>query len=410
MKMTPIILFIIFLFLIEMYSFFGLKATLLIDKKLVFNLLFFGQTLITIIGMIVMFKAFSKLPVNQSFLLNITIGFTFSLIVAKLLFTSFFLVEDLMRGFLWLFQSAIQFRSAEFLTRSYFWGWSTFIFGGTFMLLLNYGVWFGKYHYKVHHKTLSFKNLPESFDGFKIAQLSDAHLGTFDNFKKVQKGLKLLQDQNPDLIVFTGDLVNNVAEEARIYIEEFKKLSAPYGKYTILGNHDYGDYARWKTGDEKTQNLDQLIEIGNQMGFTWLDNKHVPLSKNNDTLYLAGVENWGLPPFPQYGNLEKAIQGIDSTDFIVLLSHDPTHWRQEVLKTAKNVALTLSGHTHGMQFGIELGKFKWSPVKYKYSDWADLYQKGEQFLYVNRGFGNIGYPGRVGIRPEITIIELKKTK
>jgi predicted MPP superfamily phosphohydrolase len=408
--MTPIILFIIFLFLIEIYSFFGLKATLLIDKKLIFNLLFFSQTLITVIGMFVMFKAFSNLPINQSFLLNITIGFTFSLIVAKLLFTSFFLVEDLLRGFLWLFQSAIQFRSTEFLSRSIFWGWATFIFGGTFMLLLNYGVWFGKYYYKVHHKTLSFQNLPKSFDGFKIVQISDAHLGTFDNFKKVKKGLELLQQQNPDIIVFTGDLVNNVAEEAQIYIDEFKKLSAPYGKFTILGNHDYGEYVRWKTKDEKDQNLSKLIEIGNQMGFTWLDNKHVALSKNNDTLYLAGVENWGLPPFPQYGNLEKAIDGISPSDFIILLSHDPTHWRQEVLKTAKNVALTLSGHTHGMQFGFELGKFKWSPVKYKYSDWADLYKQGEQYLYVNRGFGNIGYPGRVGIRPEITLIELKKTK
>ena len=408
--MFALIIFILFLAIIDVYAFFGLRASLFTVKPLVYSLIYATTTLLTIIGVIVMVKAFSNLPANQSFILNLTIGLTFSLIVAKLLFTTLFMVEDVLRGFLWLFQSAMNFRMTEFISRSYIWGLFSFSIGLVMLLLLNYGVLFGKYHYKVHHKILTFKNLPESFNGFKIAQLSDMHLGTFDNMKKVKKGLKLLQMQNPDVIVFTGDMVNNKADEALIYIDAMKELSAPYGKYTIMGNHDYGDYVRWKNTAEKEQNEMHLAQLEKQMGFEWLNNMNVPLTKNGDTLHLAGVENWGLPPFPQHGNLKKALTGLSADDFVVLLSHDPTHWREEVLKIAPNVALTLSGHTHGMQFGFELGKYRWSPVKYKYPDWADLHKSNNQYLYINRGFGHIGYPGRVGIRPEITIIELQKAE
>jgi predicted MPP superfamily phosphohydrolase len=410
MKMFALILFLLFLVIIDVYAFFGLRASLFALNPLAFNLIYAATSLLTIVGVVVMVNAFSNLPINQSFILNFVIGLTFSLIVAKLLFTTLFIVEDVLRGFLWLFQSAMNFRMTEFISRSYIWGLFSLSIGFAIMLLLNYGVLFGKYHYKVHHKTLTFKNLPESFNGFKIAQLSDMHLGTFDNINKVKKALTLLQMQNPDVIVFTGDMVNNKADEALIYIDVMKELSAPYGKYTIMGNHDYGDYVRWKNSAEKEQNEMHLAQIEKQMGFEWLNNMNVPITKNGDTLHLAGVENWGLPPFPQHGNLRQALTGLSADDFVVLLSHDPTHWREEVLKFAPNVALTLSGHTHGMQFGFELGKYRWSPVKYKYPDWADLHESNKQYLYVNRGFGHIGYPGRVGIRPEITIIELLKAE
>lgn len=408
--MIPVIIFILFLVAIDVYSFFGLKGALFTPPSVYFKIGYIVSIALTIFGVIMMFQMFARQVFNQTAFMNIAIGLGFSIIVAKLIFASFFLVEDVMRSFLWLFQSAMKFRASEFISRSYIWGLVVFVFGSSLMLLLNYGVWFGKYHYKVHHKTLYFNNLPESFDGFKIAQVSDLHLGTFDNKKKVQKGFTLLQQQHPDAIVFTGDMVNNRAEEATPYIDMMKELRAPYGKFTIWGNHDYGDYVPWKNEQERQENLDKLEAAEQQMGLQWLNNKHVPFSKNGDTIYLAGVENWGLKPFPQYGELDSALANISPTDFTVLLSHDPTHWREKVLESDKNVELTLSGHTHGMQFGIELGQFRWSPVKYKYPDWAGLHHKNGQYLYVNRGFGHIGYPGRLGIRPEITVIELKRKK
>lgn len=405
--MLAVFIFILFLIAIDVYSFFGLRS-FFSDNLTLFHWAYFAGVVLTIIGLITMFSMFGKGVVNQSVLQNSLTTLAFSIIVAKLLFTSFFLVEDIFRGFLWLFQSAANFRVAEFISRSYVWGLISLIIGSTFFILLNYGNFIGKYHYKVHHKTLEFENLPDAFDGFKIAQLSDQHLGTFDRFEKVKQGLELLQKENPDVIVSTGDMVNNKAEEALPYITLFKNLHAPYGKFTIWGNHDYGDYVQWQNGQDKENNLAKLARIEKDMGFSWLNNKHLPLSKGSDTIYLAGVENWGLKPFPQYGKLEEAIQGLTSDDFIVLLSHDPTHWSEVVNKANTKVELTLSGHTHGMQFGFELGKWRWSPVKYKYKNWADLHEFNARYLYVNRGFGHIGYPGRVGIRPEITIIELKK--
>ncbi|MDA3892854.1 MAG: metallophosphoesterase [Salinivirgaceae bacterium] len=405
--MLPLILFILFILITDIYSYFGLRSALFAQHLATYTIIYIIISVLTISGILVMIKSFSHLPSNQSFGLNLIIGLTFSIIIAKLHFSTLFLIEDILRGFLWLFQSALNFRLTEFISRSYIWALFSLGSGILIATLLNYGVVFGKYHFKVHHKTLTFDHLPIAFNGFKIAQVSDMHLGSFDNIKKVEKGLHMLQNENPDVIVFTGDLVNNKADEALIYIDAMKNLRAPYGKYTIMGNHDYGDYARWNSQKERTENIEQLNQIQQQMGFQWLNNAHSSISKENDTIYIAGVENWGLPPFPQYGNIQTTLNGIKESDFVVLLSHDPTHWREQVLKTLPKIALTLSGHTHGMQFGIEIGKFKWSPVKYKYKDWAGLFEKNNQYLYVNRGYGNIGYPGRLGIRPEITIIELR---
>ncbi|ATL47745.1 phosphohydrolase [Chitinophaga caeni] len=271
-----------------------------------------------------------------------------------------------------------------------------------------HGIWKGKYQYKVHKLSLEFDNLPEKFDGFQITQLSDIHAGSFDNPAAVAEGIRVANKQGSDIIVFTGDMVNNVATEMLPWIETFSGLQAPMGKYSILGNHDYGDYVPWKDTEEKAANLQHLEQIHEQTGFRLLKNEYILLEKDGERIALAGVENWGKKGFAQYGDLRLATDGIPGDMFKVLLSHDPSHWEAEVLDHSQDVQLMLAGHTHGMQFGLEALGMRWSPAKYIYPQWAGIYEKGGKFLYVNRGFGFLGFPGRVGILPEITVITLKK--
>lgn len=272
---------------------------------------------------------------------------------------------------------------------------------------LIYGILKGKYNYKIHQVKLYFDDLPKSFEGFKITQLSDIHSGSFTDKIAVEKGILLANQQKSDLIVFTGDLVNNRADEMDEWIDSFKKLEAPYGKYSILGNHDYGDYIKWDSDAKKEQNLDRLKEIHKEIGFDLLLNSNRKIKKNGEEFSLVGIENWGLRGFHQYGDLDKALKGVNEKDFKILLSHDPSHWEEVTLKHHQHIHLTLSGHTHGMQFGIEIpGFIKWSPIKYIYKQWAGAYRKNGKYIYVNRGFGFLGYPGRVGIMPEITVISL----
>jgi len=407
--MIPFLIFILFILGIETYSYYGLKASLFSGNK-IFSYLFVATTLITLVGVVMLLITARTEYSNIKLSVNLMFGLAFSFILAKLFASSVFLFEDILRGFSWLVQSVIRFRLAEIPVRSNLGGIVALTLATILIVSMNYGVLFGRYQFKTHRQVLEFENLPEAFDGFTIAQISDLHLGTFDQMKRFQKGLDKLQKLNPDLIVFTGDMVNNRAEETFPFIQSLKELHAPFGKYSILGNHDYGEYVRWNSNAEKVANLDKLKKIEKEMGFKMLMNEHIQLQINGDTIYLAGVENWGKPPFPQYGNLGKALEGLNSENFIVLLSHDPTHWREEILPSPTRVELTLSGHTHGMQFGIEIGKFKWSPVKYRYADWAGLFSENGRNLYVNRGFGNIGFPGRVGIWPEITLFEFKKKK
>jgi predicted MPP superfamily phosphohydrolase len=271
-----------------------------------------------------------------------------------------------------------------------------------------FGMIRGKYHYRVHRVTLHFKDLPEAFDGFTITQLSDIHAGSFDRATAVEQGIELINEQGSDLLVFTGDMVNNKAEEMEPWKEIFSRLEAPYGKYSVLGNHDYGDYVPWPSREAKQDNLRRLKEIQAEMGFRLLLNEQVEIEKDGQHISLAGSENWGLRGFHQYGDLNKAVAGLDRNRFKILLSHDPSHWEAEARLHPKHIHLALAGHTHGMQFGIEIPGFKWSPVKYVYPEWAGIYGGNGQHLYVNRGFGFLGFPGRVGIRPEITVITLKK--
>jgi predicted MPP superfamily phosphohydrolase len=273
-----------------------------------------------------------------------------------------------------------------------------------------YGAVKGKYDFTVHKVKLRFRDLPEAFDGFTITQLSDIHSGSFDDPIAVRRGIELANSQESDLLVFTGDLVNNKADEMDDWMDHFSALKAPFGKYSILGNHDYGDYLPWPSEAAKEANLDRLKQIQKELGFRLLLNEHVRIEKDGQSIALVGVENWGKKGFVKHGDLPKASEGISQGDFTILLSHDPSHWEAVTLQHEHHVHITLSGHTHGMQFGIEIPGFKWSPSKYIYPQWAGLYKKDEKFLYVNRGFGFLGFPGRVGILPEITVIELVKDR
>lgn len=275
---------------------------------------------------------------------------------------------------------------------------------------LLYGMYRGKYNYRVLRYELAFKDLPNAFHNYRITQISDVHSGSFDNRDKIAYGVELINQQQSDVIFFTGDLVNNKTSEMLPWTDLFSTLQAPDGVYSILGNHDYGDYIEWNTVEDKLKNLEDLKELQRSMGFDLLLNEHRYLERNGDRIALVGVENWGRGGFKKAGDLDRAVKNIDPKDFKILLSHDPSHWEDMVIHHPLHFHLTLSGHTHGMQFGIEIpGWIKWSPVKWRYKYWAGIYEEIGQFINVNRGFGFLGYPGRVGIWPEITVITLKKT-
>jgi predicted MPP superfamily phosphohydrolase len=270
-----------------------------------------------------------------------------------------------------------------------------------------YAMFKGKYDYRLHRTTLYFDDLPAAFDGFTITQLSDIHSGSFDNTAAVQRGIDLAKAQKSDLFVFTGDLVNNAAWEIEPYIANFGQLKAPHGQFSILGNHDYGDYIQWASEAEKAANLDKLKAHHKALGYQLMLNENIEIEKNGQKISLVGVENWGRG-FIQMGNLDKALQGVDKDAFKILLSHDPTHWEEKVRYHPTTIHLTLSGHTHGAQFGVETAGFRWSPVQYRYLDWAGLVNEQDRYLYVNRGFGFLAFSGRLGVWPEVTVITLRR--
>lgn len=293
--------------------------------------------------------------------------------------------------------------------RSIYWVmFAAFLFLVTVIIFI-YGIVKGKYAYRVIKHTLFFEDLPKNFDGFTLTQISDIHAGSFQNPKAVQKGIDLINAQKSDLFVFTGDLVNNKADEIKPWLSYFSQIKAPYGQFSVLGNHDYGDYVKWKSENDKRANLQELKSYHAELGFKLLLDEHVELFKDGERIILAGVENWGIG-FGERGDLRKALSGVDPNAFKILLSHDPTHWGAEVKSFPSKINLTLSGHTHGMQFGIEAFGMKWSPVKYRYAHWAGVDSEDGKFLNINRGFGFLGFSGRIGIWPEITVIELKRSR
>ena len=344
---------------------------------------------------------------------NYVFAILIGLFLAKLIGSLFFVADDLRRGALLLMNKIFPLSGAQYMgpegqgiPRSTFLSWLGLGLGGTLFGTLLFG--FGnKYNYQVKKIKLSFKNLPGAFKGMRMVHISDIHSGSFQDIRAVNKGIDLILKQQPDLIVFTGDLVNDRATEMDPYQNSFGRLTAPLGVFSTLGNHDYGDYVQWPTAQAKIDNLEALKKVHANMGWRLLMNEHVVLEKNGEKIALLGIENWGAKArFPKYGKMDLAYPGTENIPFKILLSHDPSHWDAQVLPEYSSIDLMLSGHTHGMQFGLENPYFKWSPVQWMYKQWAGLYEQGSQKLYVNRGYGFIGYPGRVGILPEITVIEL----
>jgi predicted MPP superfamily phosphohydrolase len=343
---------------------------------------------------------------------NYVFAILIGLFLAKLIGSLFFVADDIRRGALLLMNKIFPLSGAQYMgpegqgiPRSTFLSWLGLGLGGTLFGTLLFG-FSNKYNYQVKKIKLSFKNLPGAFKGMRMVHISDIHSGSFQDIRAVNKGIDLILKQQPDLIVFTGDLVNDRATEMEPYQNSFGRLTAPLGVYSTLGNHDYGDYVQWPSAQAKIDNLEALKKVHANMGWKLLMNEHVILEKKAEKIALLGIENWGAKArFPKYGKMDLAYPGTENIPFKILLSHDPSHWDAQILPEYPSIDLMLSGHTHGMQFGLENPYFKWSPVQWMYKQWAGLYEQGKQKLYVNRGYGFIGYPGRVGILPEITVIE-----
>lgn len=407
MKLRNIIPFAFFL-LVELYAY---QA---------YTVVFGNNNLISVLYLSGVFLAFASIylvfntPVRESMHIPLRwpMGGFFLLVIPQFFITIFLLGEDIIRLLKVLLNGLGTITGFSFLHfatgRSLWWDSAALIITGLITLVLIYGILFNVYNYKVRRVTLKLLRLPRSFDGLKVVQISDIHSGSLSDKKQVAKAVEAINSLDPDLVFFTGDLVNNIATEAEEYVDIFRHVRARHGVFSILGNHDYGDYMHWENEEAKHQNLEHLKSLHRAMGWRLLLDEHVQIEKDGEKIIVAGVENWSAKGrFHRYGRLEKAMEGIQDAFTVLLLSHDPSHWEAEILDHPARIDVTFSGHTHGMQFGFEFLRFKWSPIKYFYKHWAGLYEKPGQYLYVNRGFGVIGYPGRVGILPEITLLTLQ---
>lgn len=402
--------------LIEYYCFVALSTSIrnLVPKRRI--TFYWVYWILSIVGWVSLFwlryLSGHAFPANVKAILLTTL---FGLVISKAIVAVIMLLGDIFGGSKWLYKKMSQAPVVEvaaneqgnIMSRSAFLSRMALITGGVMMGGLLWGTT-NRYRYQLKKVSLSMKGLPDALKGLKIVQISDVHSGSFDNREAVQKGIEMIMEQQPDLIVFTGDLVNDRSIEIEPYLDIFSQLKAPLGVYSILGNHDYGDYVQWPSDTEKKENLERLKQFQAAMGWKLMMNEHVILNRNGQDFALIGVENWSASSrFPKLGRLDDAYNGIDSNaiPLKILLSHDPSHWDAEVLKKYSDINLTLSGHTHGMQFGIDLPWLKWSPSQYMYHQWAGLYTNNEQHLYVNRGYGFLGYQGRLGILPEVTLIQ-----
>lgn len=343
-------------------------------------------------------------------LLNIALGMIFVCFFTLLTLTIYLVVNDIIRGFGKISRYFLTGASPNLVNpdrRKFVRQVGIGIAAIPFFSFL-YGITKGKYDFTVRKVTLKFPDLPDAFHGFRFTQISDVHSGSFDDISQVKAGIQMIQDQAPDMMLFTGDLVNERAEEVDPYLPFFRNLQAPHGKFASLGNHDYGFGRTFSSQEDLDKNHQEVRKKYADAGFRLLNNESVKIEKNGASIRLIGVENWGKPPFPQHGDLSLATKDVDDSEFKILMSHDPTHWDVHVLPFEKMIHLTLSGHTHGLQMGIDIPWLKFSLVKFVYPRWMDLYQEGKKYLYVNRGFGWLGMPARVGIFPEITLFELQK--
>ncbi len=408
---SPLFIFILItvLILIDFYIYAVLKTlfqSASIGTKSFISILYWTLCILSI-GSFLLFPYIVN-PYFKQYIFSIGTGW----VLTQIFMVLFFLVDDVRRGAFWTMGQVASAAGAKFLNtekgipRSTFLTWLGVGLSSTLFLSLLYG--FGnKYKYRLVKKKIALNGLPNSFKGFKIIHISDIHSGSLKDQAAVLKGIELIQKQNADLILFTGDLVNDRATEMQDWMTTFGQLKAPHGVFSTLGNHDYGDYVKWDSLEAKKQNLEDLKKVHHELGWQLLMNENAIINKEQDSIRLVGIENWGAKArFPKYGKMDQAMQGITQKEVVILLSHDPSHWEAEVIPKYQQVQLMLSGHTHGMQFGLENPYFKWSPVQWVYKQWAGHYKVQEQQLYVNRGFGFLGYPGRVGILPEITLIEL----
>ncbi len=398
--MIRLFIFLAFLLFVDIYSFQAIKTVS--KKKVRLTYIFIN----TILYVLLFFQIFFIENVRESVILTYSFTLLFILFVSKTILILFLFPEDILRLIKFLF-SKIQNKKINNSRRKFISNLSLAVAAIPIPIMIH-GITRGRYNFKVVNHQIGFKDLPKSFDGYTITHLSDFHCGSFQSRNKLKYAIDLVNEQNSNLIAFTGDFVNNTYTEILPWINEFKKINSKDGKFSILGNHDYGDYYDWGNEENKKLGFKKLIEIQNELGFKVLRDESVHIKKNNEKISLIGVENWG-DGFKKKGDIDKAINNLEESDFKIVLSHDPSHWDKILVDHKEKFNLTLSGHTHGMQFGIEIpGFIKWSPVKYRYKYWAGLYERSNQFINVNRGFGVLGFPGRVGIWPEITVIKLKK--
>ena len=402
-----LLVFLLVFAIIETYAFQAFKTLV---KNKTFLWAYAVLSLVLLLYIIYGFTQFDR-SVGQTPSSLRTMGLMLLVYVPKILITLILLGEDVFRILIGVVNHFVDYnKEATFLpSRRKFVSQVGLGLAAIPFLSLIYGIFEGKYNFKVIKQAIFFPDLPDAFDGFTITQISDVHSGSFDNPDKIEYAIDLINQQKTDLILFTGDIVNTHAKEMHPWITTFNKIeNHPFGKYAVLGNHDYGEYVTWKTKEEKAKNFEAIKELYGQIGFNLLLNEHTFIEKEGQKIALVGVENWGHN-FKQAGDLDKAGAGLTKNDFKILMSHDPSHWEHVVKSDPNHYHLTLSGHTHGMQFGIEIpGYFKWSLAQYVYKQWAGLYENLGRFVYVNRGFGFHAYPGRVGIMPEITVIQLKK--
>ncbi|SMG11471.1 hypothetical protein SAMN05661096_00410 [Marivirga sericea] len=403
--------------LIDLYVFQAVKIAVQnfspLGKNIVFGI-YWGFTAITLLGFFLYHftnpDLFSR--VARQFMLVIV----FMNYISKTIALLVLLIGDVVRFGQWSFYKITDLLNnsksdieGQKITRSAFFAKSALVAGSLPLAAMSFGIISGAHDYRIRRKSIVIPNLPKAWHGVKVAQVSDIHSGSFWNKVAVEGGVDMLLAEKPDLIFFTGDLVNNEANEVENYIPIFSNLKADLGVYSILGNHDYGDYKNWPSEKAKKQNLQNVIDAHGVMGWNILLDEHRVLEVDNEPLAILGVENWGAGRFAKYGDISKAYAGTADLPAKILLSHDPSHWDAQIRKDYQDIDLMLAGHTHGFQFGVEIPGFKWSPSQYVYKQWAGLYQEDNQNLYVNRGYGYLGYPGRIGIPPEITILELRQS-
>ena len=398
---------------LDFYVFQAVKAVSVNASERTKNIIHYTYWIVSAVTIftVILFPYIQSLN-SSKFFRNYVFAIMMGLLIAKIIAIVFFLIDDGRRGVLWTVKKVLPDSGSQLgieennIPRSVFLSWMGLGIGTTLFGTLLYG-FSNKYNYQMKRVSLAFENLPKAFKGLKIVHISDIHSGSFQDTKAVDRGVDLIIKENADLILFTGDLVNDRHTEILEYIPVFNKLKATLGVYSTLGNHDYGDYVAWDSELAKTDNLNKLKQAHKDLGWRLLMNEHVVLEKDGEKIALLGIENWGAKGrFPKYGKMNEAHSGTEQYPFKILMSHDPSHWDAQVKTEYPDIDLMLAGHTHGMQFGVELPFFKFSPVQLMYKQWAGLYEDGKQKLYVNRGFGFIGYPGRVGILPEITVIEL----